>query len=331
MDSQMLPDLNSANLDPQMDELQALVRSSRAEQAAISSKILALKGGVSTPQPSLKMSLGAPGVLAGAEEVTSLREQLAEVDHMLLQKDAQVETLTSQLLQLRQVVAAPQSGAEWRRRYEDAQKNYEQLQRDVQHIRQDAEKSRTALSSMTSYLKVLESDKRSSDAQRERLVKELKKHTEKNRSHEDEKSSIAHQLRCLEEAFLVCVGRVTHSLAAGVATIVLNGKAPEARFTTLRANSNGEGVIEIFREPDADEEIFAMELSVAGGASAVAEGAEGADPTILLTSSSGNDNENLRICCVSNEEFMKWTGALKTVGLDCTISKAETTGWRKKK
>jgi len=155
------------NVDASVDELQHLVKQSRAEQAVISSKILALKGGsASTPGMRPGGGLGAAG--ASSEEVAALREQLSEADSMLLERDAEVEALRAQVrLMTIQLVDEPKSGAAWRQRYEEAQKRLEGMERDFQGMRVEIKKKEMQIGNMNSYLKVLMADKQVNGQQRE--------------------------------------------------------------------------------------------------------------------------------------------------------------------
>jgi len=100
-------------------------------------------------------------------------------------------------------------------------------------------------------------------------------------------------------------------LASGVATVVVNDKNAEARFVVLRVGLGGDGVMEVFREPDAHDEMLAVDLSISGGATAEADKES---LTILLTGSLADCK--MRLCCVGMEEFTKWTGGLRSVGFD---------------
>lgn len=298
-----------ANVDAQVDELQALVAQSREEQAVISSKILALKSGGGGGAAGRAAGFGAPGAAGG--EVMALREQLAEADSLLLEKDAQVENLHSQVKALMVHVEEPRTGAAWRQRYEGAQKALEAMRKDYQGVKVELIQRQQETVNLTSYLRILETDQSLNEKQRERLLKDTHSAAEKVRIFQGERDSLSQQLRTLEEGFLRCTGRVTHSLAAGVATVIVNDKSPEARFLVLRTGTDGAGVMEIFLEPDAHDELLSIDLSTAAAASA---SADTESMTILLKG--GNGESELRICCVSMEELMKWSGALRLVGFD---------------
>lgn len=299
------------NVDAQVDELQALVRQSREEQAVISSKILALKsGGLGGGTPGLRTpgaGYGAPG--ASGEEVRSLREQLAETDSMLLERDAEVEKLKSQVRALLVQVEEPRTGAAWRHRYEDAQKKLEANQKDYQSLQIEIGQKQKEVVNLSSYLRILEVDQSSNGHQRDRLVRDAETAREQLRTVKIERESIGRQLRQLEEGFVRCVGRTTQSLAAGAATVVLDNKPGRAQFVVLRMGTSGDGVIEVFTEPDAHDEVFSLDLSISAGATVTA------DREAMNLLLSGNKGESkLRLCCVGMEEFMKWTGALRLLG-----------------
>lgn len=309
--------VGTQNMNAQMDELQALVKSSREEQALISSKILALKGGVSAQSPVLRQvgGYGTPGI--GGDEVLSLREQLAHSDSLLLEREAEIERLRSELKVLQAHVDEPKTGAAWRQRYEESQIKFESNQRDVQHMRMATDSHKTEIRNLSSYLRILEADKETNNKQRERLVAQHKD-TEKHKHNlEVERNSLAQQLSALNQGFIRCVGRVTQSLASGVTSVSLDNKNAEARFLLLRFTSDRDrtGVLEIFREPDAHDELMAMELKLPVASAVADEKAM----NILLTGSS--DKQTLRICCVGMEEYLKWSGALKLVGFDISFPK----------
>lgn len=301
-------------MDAQVDELQALVRQSREEQAAISSKILALKGGgmgSSTPGLRPPGGLGAAG--GATDEVRALREQLSEADTVALEKDAEIEALKGQVKVLKTALDEPANGAAWRARYEDAQKRCEAWEKDYQGLQIESDMKQREIVNLSSYLRILEVDQQVNGQQRERLLSDGKTVRGNVRVLQVERDSLGRQLRALEEGFLRCIGRVTQSLASGVSTVIVDDQNPEARFVVLRAGAEGVGVIEIFREPDAHDEILALELSKADGAAASMDEESN---MILLTSSLGEST--LRLCCVGVDEFMKWSGALRQVGFEMT-------------
>jgi len=298
------------NVDAQVDELQALVRQSREEQAVISSKILALKnGGLSNTPAGLRGPGGGFGTAgASGEEVTSLREQLAETDSMLLERDAEVERLRGQVRALLVQVEEPKTGAAWRHRYEDSQKKLEASLKDYQGLQVETGQKQREIVNLSSYLRILEVDQSVNGNQRERLLTDAKYCREKLRVLQVERDSLGRSLRSLEEGFLRCIGRITQSLAAGVATVIMDDKPAEARFVVLRVGTDGNGVIEIFREPDGSEEIMAFDIALPGATVKTDREAM----NILLTGSAGVGT--LRLCCISLEEYMKWVGALRLVG-----------------
>lgn len=299
-------------MDAQVDELQALVRQSREEQAAISSKILALKGGgMGSNTPGLRPPGGLGAAGGAADEARALREQLAETDTIALEKDSEIERLTQQVKVLSTALDEPANGAAWRARYEDAQKRVEGWEKDYQGLKIESDMKQREIVNLSSYLRILEVDQQVNGQQRERLLADGKTVRGNVRVLQVERDSVGRQLRALEEGFLRCIGRVTQSLASGVSTVVVDDKNPEARFVVLRAGAEGVGVIEIFREPDAHDEILALELSKADGAAA---SMDEESMTILLTGSLGEST--LRLCCVGKDEFMKWSGALRQVGFD---------------
>mmetsp|Transcript_80071 Transcript_80071/g.138981 ORF Transcript_80071/g.138981 Transcript_80071/m.138981 type:complete len:344 (+) Transcript_80071:72-1103(+) len=308
------------DVEMQADELGALMKQSREEQAVISSKILALKGGGAAGGAGA----WAPGV--GGTEVVALREQLAEVDSRLIEREAEIENLRAQVKRFTmQNVEEPKMGAVWRSRYEDAQKRVEALERNFRETQSESQTRADEIKNMNKYVRIVEADIRVRDGQRERLIEETSRTQEKVRTLEVERKSLESQLRRLEEGFLRCVGRVTQSLASGVATVVVNEKSAEARFVVLRVGPGGEGVIEIFKEPDAYEELVAMDLSISGGASCTPDRES---MTLHLAGSTGSGQ--LRLCCVSMEEFMKWSGALRLVGFDLNRATASPfTGGKK--
>lgn len=293
--------------DMQADELQALVKQSREEQAVISSKILALKGNSGGAAAGVAWSAGS-----GGTEVAALREQLAEIDSRLIERDAEVENLRAQVRKFTmQNVEEPKMGAVWRSRYEEAQKRVEALERNCRDTQAESITRAGEIQNLSKYVRIVEADIKVRDGQRERLVEETSRTQEKVRTLEVDRKSLESQLRRLEEGFLRCVGRVTQSLASGVATVIVNEKAAEARFVVLRVGQSGDGVIEIFKEPDAHDELIAMDLSISGGAAC---SPDRESMTLHLAGSTGSGQ--LRLCCVSMEEFMKWAGALRLVGFD---------------
>lgn len=302
------------NVDAQVDELQALVRQSREEQAVISSKILALKnGGLSNTPAGLRGpggGFGTPG--PSNEEVMSLRSQLADTDSMLLEKDAEVERLRSQVRALLVQVEEPKTGAAWRHRYEDSQKKLEASVKDYQGLMVEGAQKQKEIVNLSSYLRILEVDQSVNSTQRERLLSDQKTCREKLRVLQVERDSLGRSLRSLEEGFLRCIGRITQSLAAGVATVMMDDVGAEARFVVLRVGTDGHGVIEIFREPDGSEEIMAFDIAPPGAT--VTANREAMN--IQLTGSLGVGM--LRLCCISLEEYMKWIGALRLVGFPLT-------------
>jgi hypothetical protein len=299
-------------MDEQVDELQALVRQSREEQAVISSKILALKSGGTANTPALRGGFGSPG----GDEVRALREQLVETDSLLLERDAEVENLREQVQLMKVHFDEPKTGAAWRGRYEEAQKRTEGWEKDYQALQAENGQKQREVVNLSAYLRILEVDKEVNAQQRERLLTDANQVRSNVRVLQVERDTLQRQLRALEEGFLRCIGRVTQSLASGVATVIINDKSPEARFVVLRLGSGGNGVdashgiIEIFREPDAHDEVAAMDLSIAAGATASVDKQA---MTVLLTESA---ESTLRICCVSMEEFLKWSGAVRLIGFD---------------
>merc|ERR1719310_1926396 len=159
------------NVDAQVDELQALVRQSREEQAIISSKILALKSGGLASTPALRgPGFGQPG--AAGEQLASLREQLAETDSLLLEREAEVERLKAQMRALLVQVEEPKTGAAWRHRYEEAQKRLEASSKDYEGLQVECRQKQKEILNLGSYLKILEAKNTQADTQRERLVEE---------------------------------------------------------------------------------------------------------------------------------------------------------------
>merc|ERR1719331_66562 len=118
-------------------------------------------------------------------------------------------------------VEEPKSGAAWRQRYEGAQKSLEATRKEYQGVKVELIQRQQEIVNLTSYLRILETDQSLNEKQRERLLKDTHSAAEKVRIFQGERDSLSQQLRTLEEGFLRCTGRVTHSLAAGVATVIV--------------------------------------------------------------------------------------------------------------
>jgi len=294
----------------QTEQLQALVRQSREEQSLINSKILALKDGISSGTwkgPELA-TLGEP-----SPELAVLRERLAEMDSLLIQRDADVERLEVQVTQLQSVLEKarqePLQAGIWRQRYEDMEQQCLAQSKEMSEMKGKLQKRNVEIGNLGRYIRQMEAEIKIFESHRDRLLQETSKVREQLQTVEFERKSLMRRVRELEEGFARCVGRVSHSLAAGVATVILNGKTPELRFLVLRQAKGGNGVLELFQEPDADDEVVAMDLAMKTGCTA-----ESATDSLTIVVKSGPST--LRMCCVNVEEFTKWTVGLEMLGFD---------------
>merc|ERR1719199_209751 len=162
----------------------------------------------------------------------------------------------------------PKNGAAWRHRYEDTRKRLEGFEKDYQGLQIESGLKQQEIQNLSSYLRILEADQRVNGEQRERLLQDAKTTRGNVRVLQVERDSLGRQLRALEEGFARCIGRVTQSLASGVATVLVNDNDAVARFVVLRVGASGDGVIEIFKEPDDHDEMYVMDLAIAAGTTA---------------------------------------------------------------
>merc|ERR1712070_180309 len=169
--------------------------------------------------------------------------------------------------------------------------------------------------SLQAYTRILEVDKEQNNQQRERLREDATDAREKLRVNKVERDTLGRQLREFEEGFLRCISRITQSLASGVVTVIIGERDATPRFVILRLVSDrlmsdaDEGVLEIYDEPHAHDELMSIDLSEAKGAKV---NGDKRALTILITGS--NDRSKIRLCCIGQEEYTKWRGALELVG-----------------
>ncbi|CAK9075344.1 unnamed protein product [Durusdinium trenchii] len=329
----------------------------RAEQALITAQLRALKGeaaegdafsprhavGVAGASPvatkrgwteaelpDAAVGLGSPkantGAPAAPEELSALRAHVAELDHEIVQREIVIEELQSKLKTtedaLEKALLSPAEGGLWKERYQTAQKENEVRAREVKELKFKMDVKGKEIKLLSQYVRKLEEEARVRDTQRERLLTDAQIARSKFKQTESEQQQLVSRLHGLEDAFARCVGRITGALTAGVVGVCLDEAQPVPRFVVLTAHPAGNGLLEIFEEPDSHWELCAVELSPLG---------VGKKPPVTLDENTlslvtcgvlgGGVAPSLAsvaspaLKCPDKASFMKWSAAFRNLNL----------------
>eukprot|EP00913_Durusdinium_trenchii_P007949 g7455.t1 len=218
-----------------------LMAEARAEQALITAQLRALKGEAAEGDAfSPRHAVG----VAGASPVATKRGWTEELPDAAVGLGSPKANTGAP--------AAPEELSALRAHV--AELDHEIVQREI------------VIEELQSKLKTTEESRRARvrDTQRERLLTDAQIARSKFKQTESEQQQLVSRLHGLEDAFARCVGRITGALTAGVVGVCLDEAQPVPRFVVLTAHPAGNGLLEIFEEPDSHWELCAVELSPLG-------------------------------------------------------------------
>eukprot|EP00929_Paragymnodinium_shiwhaense_P114779 TRINITY_DN83293_c0_g1_i1.p1 TRINITY_DN83293_c0_g1~~TRINITY_DN83293_c0_g1_i1.p1 ORF type:complete len:328 (+),score=95.92 TRINITY_DN83293_c0_g1_i1:141-1124(+) len=299
----------------QAQGLQELVQQSRLEQAAISNKILALRSDLEVSTFGGRGVRRDGGLRPGdvPAEIAALREQLAEMDASLLERDAEIDHLRSKVsgmeAEMQRAIKEPHFASVWQVKYEEAQRMSDLRGQQVAELKLDDDARLREVHVLSQYIKAVKAKAQSEDFKRSQVQKEASTVHKRLQASVAERQHLSVQVQHVQTGIVRCITRVSTSIAAGILTVNIGSNADLVAFAVLRSAGDG-GVLELFEEPDAMFELAAIDLSEASGASATAD-RHRLEVNIL----SGSDAEPIHIKCANTEEYLKWTGGLHLVGL----------------
>jgi len=238
----------------QAQALQSLVEQSRLEQAAISQKILALRSGLDTHHKNgtaAGMGPGRAGVRPGdvPAEIAALREQLAEMDASLLERDAEIENLRFRVsgmeAEMKKTITEPHFSAVWQAKYEQAQRLADTRGQQVGELQLDDDARLREVNVLTHYIKAMKNKAQADDFNRSQSQKEAAVVQKRMNASTAERQHLSVQVQNVQLGLVRCITRVSTAICAGILTVHL-GSAPEmVAFAVLRSAGDG-GVMELF-------------------------------------------------------------------------------------
>ncbi|CAJ1461010.1 unnamed protein product, partial [Effrenium voratum] len=217
----------------------------------------------------LSASPSLAGPLQGyPDEISALREHVAELDNEIAMRDMATEALREKVRNLQEALEkallSPAEGGLWKDRYQTAQKENEVRGREIKELKLQMDVKDKEIKLLSQYVRKLEEEARIRDSQRERLLTDASISRSKFKQTEAEQQELVTRLHGLEDSFARCVGRVTQAATAGVVGVCLEEAQPVPRFAVLTRREPNGAVLEIFEEPDSHWELCAVELSPLG-------------------------------------------------------------------
>eukprot|EP00401_Gymnodinium_catenatum_P007470 CAMPEP_0117480646 /NCGR_PEP_ID=MMETSP0784-20121206/12496_1 /TAXON_ID=39447 /ORGANISM="" /LENGTH=301 /DNA_ID=CAMNT_0005275087 /DNA_START=63 /DNA_END=968 /DNA_ORIENTATION=+ len=282
----------------QLSDLQALVQRSREEQAIITEKLAALQSTVDQPLKPLSVS--------------ALRTSLADLDSALLERDAQIDDLRARIASmqatLKEGAAAPGRSPPpmWQHLYEESQIRLHAREEEADRLASEKKSRAREIATLSTYRKKVQATlEEDFDRSRRRLEQPAIKRIVYVRS---TKRKLEEQAQTLRDSVLQCLSRCAGALACGILTVLMRDRSSTEYvvFAVLRRLTTNTCVLELFEEPEAENEFLALEVSEAQSKN---------EPGNLEITMLGVGGESVTALFTSNEECLKWVGALYIGGL----------------
>jgi hypothetical protein len=295
--------------------LQNLVAQSRAEQAAISSKILALRSDL---DPISIDGVQGSGTQVrnggGQQQVSQLREEVADLESSLMERDAEIDGLRFKVADLedkmRSAVNSGNYSSVWQTKYEEQQRIVQMREQRAGELQNDQETRQQELTTLMSYITMMRKNGSQDERERTQKLDMFSNIRDSHHTAAQDRQYAEESVMHIQGGIVRCIHRVTQSIAAGIMTVTIGTDDEDiVTFATLRSSDEG-GVLELFEEPDANWEMASVDLSTSSGASASVDRLR-----YEINLRAGSGGEPMLIKCANPEEFAKWAGALHLVGL----------------